>query len=184
MAPVSSLRLPQNVMGAIPFALSVHHFVSTVGADAGFAAIIGLAILVLLFFAQARETATLRERAEESEEHVRQLELRGSAAALRRSGVAPAPPGTQARGCATGRRRAVRPAADRAARPPSPAAAWPPSRRRPSRPSPAAPEPASQRSPARAVPAAASARADRRVQPAAAPAGRCGAPGAQLRPPA
>ena len=44
-------------MASIPFALSVHHFINSVGADAGFAAIIGLAILVLLYFAQARETA-------------------------------------------------------------------------------------------------------------------------------
>ena len=43
-------------MRVIPFAFSVHHFITTVGADAGFAAIIGLAILVLLYFAQARET--------------------------------------------------------------------------------------------------------------------------------
>jgi hypothetical protein len=53
-------------MGALPVAVSVHGFVSSVGADAGFAAIIGLAILVLLFFAQARETASLRERARRS----------------------------------------------------------------------------------------------------------------------
>ena len=39
-------------MPAIPFAFSVHHFITSVGADAGFAAIIGLAILVLLYFAQ------------------------------------------------------------------------------------------------------------------------------------
>src|ERR1700749_4969583 len=62
-------------MGAISFAISVHHFVSTVGADAGFAAIIGLAILILLFFSQARETSSLRRRADESEEHARELEL-------------------------------------------------------------------------------------------------------------
>ncbi|MEA2638196.1 MAG: hypothetical protein QOE18_1253, partial [Chloroflexota bacterium] len=53
-------------MPAIPFALSVQHFVNSVGADAGFAAIIGLAILVLLYFAQARETASLREQVEDS----------------------------------------------------------------------------------------------------------------------
>ncbi len=63
-------------MGAIPYAFSVHHFISTVGADAGFAAIIGLAILILLYFSQARETASLRDWAAESAEHVRQLESR------------------------------------------------------------------------------------------------------------
>ncbi len=50
-------------MGPIPFAFSVHHFINSVGSDAGFAAIIGLAILVLLYFAQARETSSLREQA-------------------------------------------------------------------------------------------------------------------------
>ena len=72
----------------IPFALSVSHFISSVGADAGFAAIIGLAILVLLYFAQARETATLREEASSASEQVQQLEYR--VAQLAR-GVAAAP---------------------------------------------------------------------------------------------
>ncbi len=61
-------------MRAIPYALSVHHFISTVGADAGFAAIIGLAIVVLLFFAHARETANLRNRATETEDALHRLE--------------------------------------------------------------------------------------------------------------
>ncbi len=63
-------------MGSMPFAFSVHHFITSVGADAGFAAIVGLAILVLLFFAQARETSTLREQAYESAQRVQQLEAR------------------------------------------------------------------------------------------------------------
>ncbi|MBV9820163.1 MAG: hypothetical protein JOZ07_17680, partial [Solirubrobacterales bacterium] len=54
-------------MHEIPYALSVHHFVSSVGSDAGFAAVIGLALLTLLFFAHARETAALRDRADEAE---------------------------------------------------------------------------------------------------------------------
>ncbi|MGA2925367.1 MAG: LytR C-terminal domain-containing protein [Solirubrobacteraceae bacterium] len=58
------------------YAFSVHHFIGSVGADAGFAAIIGLAILVLLYFAQARETATLREQAYQSAQRVQQLEAR------------------------------------------------------------------------------------------------------------
>jgi hypothetical protein len=61
-------------MSAIPYALSVHHFISSVGADAGFAAIIGLALVVLLFFAQARETANLRRRADEAEDALHRLE--------------------------------------------------------------------------------------------------------------
>jgi hypothetical protein len=63
-------------MGTFPLALSVHHFISSVGADAGFAAIIGLAILVLLYFAQARETATLRDHAYEAADRIQQLEAR------------------------------------------------------------------------------------------------------------
>ncbi len=61
-------------MPPLPFALSVHHFISSVGADAGFAALIAVALLVLLYFSQARETATLRKRAEESGQRVAQLE--------------------------------------------------------------------------------------------------------------
>jgi cytoskeletal protein RodZ len=61
-------------MAAIPDALSIHHFITSVGADVGFASIIGLALLVLLFFSQARETSTLRRRADEAEERVRSLE--------------------------------------------------------------------------------------------------------------
>jgi hypothetical protein len=61
-------------MPSIPFALSVHHFISSVGADAGFASLIGLALLVLLYFAHARETATLRSRADEAGLRVRELE--------------------------------------------------------------------------------------------------------------
>jgi hypothetical protein len=63
-------------MATIPFAISVHHFISSVGADVGFASIIGLAILVLLYFSQARETANLREQAYESNQRVSQLEAR------------------------------------------------------------------------------------------------------------
>ena len=61
-------------MVSIPFGLSVHHFISSVGADAGFASLIGLALLVLLYFAHARETATLRSRADEAGLRVQELE--------------------------------------------------------------------------------------------------------------
>src|SRR5438309_7729390 len=63
-------------MGHLPYAFSVHHFISTVGADAGFASILGLAILVLLFFAQARETTSLRDELAEAGERVQGLEAR------------------------------------------------------------------------------------------------------------
>ena len=63
-------------MAHIPFAFSVSHFINSVGADAGFASIIGLAILVLLYFAQARETSTLRNRADDAEQRAGALEAR------------------------------------------------------------------------------------------------------------
>lgn len=81
----------------LPLAFSIHHFVSSVGADAGFAAIVGLAILVLLYFAQARETSSLRDQSVSASERVAELERRlaqlGSAAvrAVGRSEVAEQP---------------------------------------------------------------------------------------------
>jgi hypothetical protein len=85
-------------MGSAPYALSVHHFISSVGADAGFASIIGLAVLVLLYFAQARETSSLREQADQAAQRVAQLESRlAHAAAVQSAPVtaAPLPPGVQ-----------------------------------------------------------------------------------------
>ena len=60
----------------MPLALSVHNFITSVGADAGFAAIIGLAILILLYFAHARETANIRREAEELSDRLAQAESR------------------------------------------------------------------------------------------------------------
>jgi LytR cell envelope-related transcriptional attenuator len=62
-------------MASIAYALSIQHFINTVGAKAGFAAIIGLALLVLLFFTQSRETANLRRRADEADQQLYQLQL-------------------------------------------------------------------------------------------------------------
>jgi hypothetical protein len=78
-------------MGSIPFAISIHKFVSSTGADAGFAALIGLAILILLYFAQARETATLREQAAEAGERAEQLEQRVAELARELAAHAPEP---------------------------------------------------------------------------------------------
>ncbi len=64
-----------------PFALSVHSLLSSTGADAGFAAIAGLAIMVLLFFAQARETSNLRSSLEHATEQIESLEARLQAVA-------------------------------------------------------------------------------------------------------
>jgi hypothetical protein len=60
----------------VPFALSIHKFVNSVGADAGFAAFICVAVIGLLYFAQARETATLRDRLEDAHERIGGLESR------------------------------------------------------------------------------------------------------------
>ena len=54
----------------VPFALSIHTFINNVGAYVGFASIVGLALLVLLHFAQARETSTLRNRLEEASDRI------------------------------------------------------------------------------------------------------------------
>src|SRR4030081_2264974 len=87
-------------MGSVPFAFSVHSFANSVGADAGFAAIIGLAILVLLYFAQARETAGLREQAYESAQRVDQLEARLSQLARQSAAATEAPEGGAPAGAA------------------------------------------------------------------------------------
>jgi hypothetical protein len=62
-------------MATIPYALSIQHFINSVGAKAGFASLIGLALLVLIFFTQSRETANLRRRADEAEQQLYQLQL-------------------------------------------------------------------------------------------------------------
>ncbi|HTW12345.1 MAG TPA: hypothetical protein VME01_06365, partial [Solirubrobacteraceae bacterium] len=46
------------------------------GADAGFAAFIGIGLLAILYFAQARETASLRQRLEEAQDRITGMEAR------------------------------------------------------------------------------------------------------------
>src|SRR2546421_9663906 len=75
-------------MASMPLALSVHNFISSVGADAGFAALIGLAILVLLYFAHARETANLREQAALLTQRLQQAEARVAQLSRAQSAVA------------------------------------------------------------------------------------------------
>jgi hypothetical protein len=60
----------------VPFALSVHSFVNSVGAYVGLGSIVAVAILILLYFAHARETATLRERLDEAQQRIGGLEGR------------------------------------------------------------------------------------------------------------
>jgi hypothetical protein len=84
----------------LPFAsLSIHRLIGSIGNDIGFASIIAVAILVVLYFAHARETTTLREQLEESQRHIAGLEARiaslTQASGMRRAsmpaGTTPAP---------------------------------------------------------------------------------------------
>ncbi len=86
-------------MGFPAYAFSVHNFINSVGADAGFAAVIGLAILVLLYFAQARETASLRENTQEAAARIMELERRLAqlSQAQPAASAQGAPPGVAAR---------------------------------------------------------------------------------------
>ncbi len=85
-------------MASIAYALSIQHFINSVGAKAGFASIIGLALLVLLFFTQSRETANLRRRADEAEQQLYQLQLYVDHLSRQRSQQASAPATAQTTG--------------------------------------------------------------------------------------
>ena len=83
----------------VPSALSIHNFVNSVGAYVGLGSILAVALLVLLYFAHARETATLRDRLEEAQHRIGGLEgrvaqlMQAQAAAARRvPGPAPVTP--------------------------------------------------------------------------------------------
>ena len=85
-------------MAFISFALSLHNFINKVGADAGFASIIGLALLILLYFAQVRESsdaARARRRGEGARpQRAARLPRRSTqAAAAAQPTVAPRPAG-------------------------------------------------------------------------------------------
>jgi hypothetical protein len=70
-------------------AFSAGHFVDKAGNIGGFAAIVGLAVLVLLYFSQARELKRLREWAAEAPERAAELEQR-LMASVRRGAPQPA----------------------------------------------------------------------------------------------
>jgi hypothetical protein len=59
-------------------AFSLQSDVKSIGAYAGFAAIIGLALLVLLYFAQAREIRRLSDWLEQQEDRLRNLPARAA----------------------------------------------------------------------------------------------------------
>ena len=80
--------------------LSVHGFVNSVGAYVGLGSIVAVALLVLLYFAHARETATLRDRLDEAQQRISGLEgrigqlmqMQASQRGRAPGPVAPAPP--------------------------------------------------------------------------------------------
>jgi len=75
-------------------ALSVSDKIDQYGAYAGFASVLGLAVLSLLYFAQAREVKRLREWAGRSPERSAELQERATAAAQQRAIVQPPRPAT------------------------------------------------------------------------------------------
>src|SRR6185503_2296050 len=78
-------------MTAALAAFSLQHEIEHYGAYAGIAAVFGLGILSLLYFAQAREVKRLREWAGRAPERAAELEARVTADAQRRIAPAPAP---------------------------------------------------------------------------------------------
>jgi hypothetical protein len=77
-------------------ALSVTDKIEQYGAYAGFASVLGLAVLSLLYFAQAREVKRLREWAGRAPERAAELQDRVQADAQRRPAAVPAQPAAQA----------------------------------------------------------------------------------------
>ncbi|MCW2966970.1 MAG: LytR family transcriptional regulator, partial [Solirubrobacteraceae bacterium] len=72
-------------MTATILAFSINHQVEQIGAIAGLAAILGLAVLALLFFSQAREIKRLREWAGRAPERDAELQQRVTEEAARRA---------------------------------------------------------------------------------------------------
>src|SRR6476660_4613277 len=74
-------------MTALLAALSLHAKIEQFGSYAGYAAVLGLGVLSLLYFAQAREVKRLREWAGRAPERAAELEAQAVAAAeARRAG--------------------------------------------------------------------------------------------------
>jgi hypothetical protein len=83
-------------MTALLAALSLQHKIEQYGAYAGIAAVFGLGVLSLLYFAQAREVKRLREWAGRAPERAQELEARVAADAQRRMTQPPIAPGAPA----------------------------------------------------------------------------------------
>src|SRR6478609_6772992 len=76
--------------GTIVAALHVSQRIKDYGAYAGFACVLGLAVLSLLYFAQAREVKRLREWAGRAPERDAELQARVTAEAQQRAAAVPA----------------------------------------------------------------------------------------------
>src|SRR3954466_10035252 len=76
-------------MGLLGFSIS--NQVEQIGAICGFAAILGLAVLSVLYFAQAREVKRLREWAGRAPERDAELQARSPEEPSRRAGRGPEP---------------------------------------------------------------------------------------------
>src|SRR5450631_1909175 len=78
-------------MTSLPLALSLSNSFTQVGAIAAFAAIVGIAVLSLLVFSQAREIKRLREWAGRAPERAAEVEQRVTATAAQRAQQAASP---------------------------------------------------------------------------------------------
>src|SRR4051812_49061209 len=85
-------------MTALIAAISIQDKAEQYGAYAGIAAVFGLGVLSLLYFAQAREVKRLREWAGRAPERAAELEARAVAAAEEKLAAGPAPPPPPAAG--------------------------------------------------------------------------------------
>jgi len=126
--------------------LSIGHSVTQIGAIAGYAAILGLGVLSLLYFAQAREVKRLREWAGRAPERDAELQARVADEAARRA-AAPAA------AAATPAGRAAQPGVPAPATTAAATSAGQASAPRPGTPQPAAPAPATAAAVAKAAPA-------------------------------
>src|SRR6059036_1081646 len=85
--PPPRLRLPMHLV----FALSISGELQKIGALAGLAAIPALAVLALLYFAQAREVKRLREWAGRAPERAHELQERVAGQTGRTGTIPPQP---------------------------------------------------------------------------------------------
>ncbi|HWC25660.1 MAG TPA: hypothetical protein VG474_03655, partial [Solirubrobacteraceae bacterium] len=83
-------------MSALIIAASPGGVVEQIGSYAGYASIVGLGVLALLYFTQAREVKRLREWAGRAPERAAELEQRVQSDAQRRIGAPPLAPASPA----------------------------------------------------------------------------------------